>query len=189
MLDGVVRADGVAAIPGAGTCVPLYILGSSLFGAQLAAALGLPYAFASHFSPGALVEAVEEYRRSFVASDRLPKPHVIAAVNVFCSESSDDAQQQFHASARERVALIVPKGVDYTDEQADQVLAMPQGQHLLQMMQYSAVGTPPEVASYLDEFLSHSGADELIVSHSTPFVEERMTSIRLTADLVDRVGV
>ena len=189
LLDGVVRADGVAAIPGAGTCVPLYILGSSLFGAQLAAALGLPYAFASHFSPGALVEAVEEYRRSFVASDRLPKPHVIAAVNVFCSESSDDAQQQFHASARERVALIVPKGVDYTDEQADQVLAMPQGQHLLQMMQYSAVGTPPEVASYLDEFLSHSGADELIVSHSTPFVEERMTSIRLTADLVDRVGV
>ena len=74
LLDGVVRADGVAAIPGAGTCVPLYILGSSLFGAQLAAALGLPYAFASHFSPGALVEAVEEYRRSFVASDRLPKP-------------------------------------------------------------------------------------------------------------------
>ena len=95
LLDGVVRADGVAAIPGAGTCVPLYILGSSLFGAQLAAALGLPYAFASHFSPGALVEAVEEYRRSFVASDRLPKPHVIAAVNVFCSESSDDALQQF----------------------------------------------------------------------------------------------
>src|SRR5919202_2143233 len=81
-LTGQSRIPGVEAIPGAGTNVPLYILGSSLFGAQLAAALGLPYAFASHFAPDALHEAVELYRREFRASDQLIEPYVIAGVNV-----------------------------------------------------------------------------------------------------------
>ncbi|HWH98709.1 MAG TPA: LLM class flavin-dependent oxidoreductase, partial [Propionibacteriaceae bacterium] len=85
-LTGQSRIPGVEAIPGSGTNVPLYILGSSLFGAQLAAALGLPYAFASHFAPDALHEAVELYRREFKASDQLAEPYVIAGVNVIAAE-------------------------------------------------------------------------------------------------------
>src|SRR5919202_1489589 len=81
-LTGVSRIPGVQAIPGTGTNVPLYILGSSLFGAQLAAALGLPYAFASLFAQDALHEAVALYRREFKASDQLIEPYVIAGVNV-----------------------------------------------------------------------------------------------------------
>lgn len=189
LLAGETRADGVSAIPGAGTHVPLFILGSSLFGAHLAAALGLPYAFASHFAPSALVEAIRVYRSEFVPSEQCSQPRAIAAVNVLCAESTDDAMRQFHAAARERVALIVQKGVEYTDEQADQVLASPQGRNLLQMMHYSAVGTPSEVATYLDDFVAHAGADEIILSHSSPYPEERLTSIRLTADVVGTVRV
>jgi luciferase family oxidoreductase group 1 len=86
------RVAGVDATPGKGTHVPLYILGSSLFGAQLAAALGLPYAFASHFSPEALREAVAVYRREFVPSAQLDRPYVIAGVNVLAADTDADAQ-------------------------------------------------------------------------------------------------
>lgn len=184
LLAGSARPDGVRAIPGAGTRVPLYILGSSLYGARLAAALGLPYAFASHFAPAALRDAVAIYRREFQPSDVLDRPRVLAAVNVICAEDRASAEAQFHAAARERVALVVPRGLDYTDEQADEVLASAHGQHLLQMMHYSAVGTPAEVAEYLDAFARHADADELVLAHSSPFVEERLRSLELTAEAV-----
>lgn len=187
LLAGVDRADGVMAIPGSGTNVPIHILGSSLYGARLAARLGLPYAFASHFAPAALIDAVRLYRAEFVPSDRLDRPRVMAAVNVICTDDSDEALQQFHAAARERVALIVPKGVEYTDEQADQVLASPQGRNLLQMMQYSAVGTPPEVGAYLEQFAQHADVDELITAHSSPRLSDRLRSIELTASVVNSV--
>src|SRR4051794_18950333 len=90
-LTGQSRIPGVEAIPGAGTNVPLYILGSSLFGAHLAAALGLPYAFASHFAPDALHEAVALYRREFKASDQLAEPYVIAGANVIAAKDGADA--------------------------------------------------------------------------------------------------
>ena len=83
---------GDNAIPGRGTKVPLYILGSSLFGAQLAARFGLPYAFASHFAPDALQQAVDVYRREFRASDQLAEPYVIAALNVVVADAQDDAE-------------------------------------------------------------------------------------------------
>lgn len=184
LLAGSARADGVRAIPGAGTHVPLYILGSSLYGARLAAALGLPYAFASHFAPAALREAIAVYRREFQPSDVLERPRVLAAVNVICADDRASAESQFHAAARERVALVVPRGLDYTDEQADEILSSAHGQHLLQMMHYSAVGTPAEVAEYLDAFARHADADELVLAHSSPFVEERLRSLELTAEAV-----
>src|SRR5436190_5308170 len=81
-LDGATRVPGVEATPGNGTCVPLYILGSSLFGGSLAAALGLPFAFASHFAPDALEQAVDYYRTNFQPSSQLERPYVIAGVNV-----------------------------------------------------------------------------------------------------------
>src|SRR3954468_3390234 len=91
-LTGRTRIPGVNATPGKGTNVPLYILGSSLFGASLAAALGLPYAFASHFAPAALQDAVAIYRREFKPSAQLDAPHVIAGVNVIAADSASEAQ-------------------------------------------------------------------------------------------------
>jgi luciferase family oxidoreductase group 1 len=182
LLDGIARPDGVTAIPGAGTRVPVYILGSSLHGARLAARLGLPYAFASHFAPAALREAVAIYRREFQPSVALGQPRVLAAVNVVCADDRASAEAQFHAAARERVALVVPRGLEYTDDQADQILSSAHGQHLLQMMHYSAVGTPSEVAEYLDAFARHADADELVLAHSSPFVDGRLRSLELTAE-------
>jgi luciferase family oxidoreductase group 1 len=189
LLAGDARSDGVTAIPGAGTKVPIHVLGSSHYGARLAARLGLPFAFASHFAPAALVEAIELYRREFVPSVSLDRPHAMAAVNVICCHDGEAALRQFHAAARERVALIVPKGLEYSDDQADQVLASPQGRNLLQMMHYSAVGTPGDVGAYLEQFAEHAGADELILAHASPRLEDRLTSIELTVQAVTSVGV
>src|SRR3954453_8854227 len=99
-LTGDTRIPNVHAIPGRGTNVPLYILGSSLFGAQLAAALGLPYAFASHFAPQALQDAVRVYRERFELSEQLQRPYVIAAVNVIAADSDADARRQFEVRRR-----------------------------------------------------------------------------------------
>src|SRR4051794_35252760 len=99
-LSGETRIPHVHAIPGRGTNVPLYILGSSLFGAQLAAALGLPYAFASHFAPAALQDAVRVYRERFQPSPQLERPYVIAAVNVIATDSEAAAREQLERRRR-----------------------------------------------------------------------------------------
>jgi luciferase family oxidoreductase group 1 len=181
-LTGQTRVPGVNAYPGKGTDVPLYILGSSLFGATLAAALGLPYGFASHFSPDALEEAVAAYRREFRPSAQLDRPYVIAGVNVIAADTSAAAHEQFAEVRRRRVALLL--GADgCSDEEADMLLASARGQRLLQMMRYSAIGNPAEVKEYLDGFASHADADELIVAHASPTVEARLRSSALLADV------
>ena len=185
-LQGYLRGEslvpGVAAVPGAGTDVPLYILGSSLFGATLAAALGLPYGFASHFSPGALEEAVAIYRREFRPSDQLAEPYVLAGVNVVTAPTEDEAQLMHRAVARSRISLFFGRGRAFTDEEADAVLDSPQGRPLQEMMRYTAVGTPTQTASYLDAFAEHADADELIVAHQAPTLEQRLRSVRLVAE-------
>jgi luciferase family oxidoreductase group 1 len=181
-LTGPSRIPGVNAYPGMGTNVPLYILGSSLFGANLAAALGLPYGFASHFSPEALEEAVAAYRREFRPSAQLDRPYVIAGVNVIAADTSAAAQEQLAAVRRRRVALLL--GFDgCSDDEADMLVASARGQRLLQMMRYSAVGNPGEVKEYLDGFARHADADELIVAHQAPTVETRLRSAALLADV------
>jgi luciferase family oxidoreductase group 1 len=182
-LTGHTRIPGVDATPGKGTNVPLYILGSSLFGAKLAAALGLPYSFASHFAPNALQEAVAIYRREFQPSEQLDQPYVIAGVNTMVAETEAEAQSQFLVSRRQRVARLVGPHRHYTDEEADAILASPQGQQLAHMMRYSAVGTPPDVKAYLEEFAEHADADELIVAHLASSVEARLRSVDLLADV------
>ena len=107
--------------------MPLYILGSSLFGAQLAARLGLPYAFASHFAPAALQAAVAAYRREFRPSAQLSEPYVIAGVNAIAADSDADAEDQFQRAMRQRLRALARPGLQLTDEQADAVLASPEG--------------------------------------------------------------
>jgi luciferase family oxidoreductase group 1 len=181
-LAGASKVPGVAATPGSGTHVPLYILGSSLFGAKLAGVLGLPFGFASHFAPSALTQAVALYRDEFRPSEQLDAPHVIAGVNVIASETDEDAQRQFLATKRRRVGLFLGDR-EFSDEEADQVLASPQGRQLLQMTQYSAVGTPDQVRDYLDGFTKEADADELIVALQSPTVAERIRSAELLAEV------
>jgi luciferase family oxidoreductase group 1 len=188
-LRGESKIPGVTAVPGAGTDVPLYILGSSLFGARLAAMLGLPYAFASHFAPAALIDAVAVYRREFRPSDQLSEPYAIAGVNVIAADSDDDAQEQWTTVRRWRVARFVAPGRDLSDDEADAVLESPQGRQIAQMMHYSAVGTPDHVKAYLDEFARIAGADELITAHSSPTIDQRLRSVDLVADAMDPVTV
>ena len=181
-LRGESRIPGVDAYPGKGTDVPLFILGSSLFGAGLAATLGLPYAFASHFAPGALHEAIALYRSEFTPSEQLEKPHVIAGFNVIAADDQADAQRQQDEMMRGRVALLLRPGTEYTDEQADELLATSQAQHLHQMATYSAVGTPDVVRDQVAEFAEQTGADEIIVAHQGPRAEQRVRSAELLAE-------
>ena len=182
-LSGDTRVPGVNAIPGIGTDVPLYILGSSLYGATLAAALGLPYGFASHFAPDALEEAVAIYRDRFKPSRQLDAPHVIAGVNVLVAESDEDAQAQLLSSKRSRASLFFGRGRTLTDEEADAALASPQGRHLEAMMRYTAAGTPDTVKADLDRFVEYTDADELIVVPHSPGIDARLRSLELLADL------
>ncbi len=192
-LQGYLRGESlipeVNAVPGRGSNVPLYILGSSLFGARLAAALGLPFAFASHFAPASLLDAVAIYRSEFRAGPQLDQPHVIAGVNVIAADSSEQAHRQLHLVKRARVsALFGRTGRTFSDEEADLVLESEAGRQIEQMVTYSAVGTPDEVRGYLRQFAEHADADELITAHQAADTESRLRSVELTADAMATVS-
>jgi luciferase family oxidoreductase group 1 len=186
-LAGDSRVPGVDAIPGHGAKVPLYILGSSLFGAQLAGAYGLPYAFASHFAPDDLDHAIAAYRAEFKPSAQLEAPYVIAGVNVTAADTTEAAVTEFQGVRRARAVSLFARRLgispaEITDEQADELLAGGAAAHVDHMLTYSAVGTPREVGDYLDGFLGKTGADELIVVHQAPAIEDRLRSVTLLAE-------
>jgi luciferase family oxidoreductase group 1 len=183
-LTGVTRVPGVQATPGKATNVPVYVLGSSLFGASLAAAFGLPYAFASHFAPDALEEAVALYRNRFRPSSQLDSPYVIAGLNVVVADSSEDAAEQFLRAVRARVGWLFGRGRALSDDEADAILASPAGRHVKQMTRYSAIGNPAEAADYVRQFAQHAHADELIVAHQSPARDPRLRSVELLAEAV-----
>jgi luciferase family oxidoreductase group 1 len=178
-LTGETRIPGVHATPGKGTNVPLYILGSSLFGAQLAAVLGLPYAFASHFAPDALQPAVETYRRTFEPSAQCSAPYVIAGANVTVAENENEAHELQRAVRRARVALFVGRDRAVSDEEADAILESPAGRQIQRMMQYSVAGTTETVRAYLADFAHQADADEVMVVHAAPTIETRLRSLEL----------
>jgi len=191
-LRGESIVPGVQAVPVPGTDVPLYILGSSLFGAKLAAALGLPYAFASHFAPDQLHEAVAAYRREFTPSRQLAEPHLIVGVNVIAAEDTADATLQFETTRRSRVRGMIARGPsapDYTDDQIDAFLTTPEGRQIANMMRCSAVGTPSEVRAFLEDFAASVQADELIIAHQSRDIADRLRSVELTADAMTGVSV
>ncbi len=184
-LAGESRIPGVDAIPGKGSRVPLFILGSSLFGATLAAALGLPYAFASHFAPQALEAAVAVYRGEFRPSEQLDRPHVIAGVNVVAADTSGAAYKQIETVRRNRAVALFGRGRAFTDEEADLLLESGASQQVDQMLTYSAIGTPTEVRDYLDTFVQQADADELMVAHQSPSTEGRLRSVTLLAEAME----
>lgn len=176
---------GVTAVPGAGTNVPLYILGSSMFGATLAAKLGLPYSFASHFAPTHLEDATRYYRENFQPSEYCAEPYVIAAVNVTASDSANDAARQTELVHRDRVrALLGRQGRSLTEEQLDAVMNSPQGHQIIGMLRYTAEGTGDQVVDYLEKFAQHAQADELMISFQSPTHEEVLASMEILAKAV-----
>jgi luciferase family oxidoreductase group 1 len=175
---------GVEATPGKGMSVPLYILGSSTYGAHLAAVLGLPYAFASHFAPQALEEAVAIYRREFRPSAQLAEPYVIAGVNVIAAGTTEEAREQLAVAQRYRVNARLGRGRALSDEQADSLLRSPAGEHILETFTYSAVGNPAEVGEYVRRFAKQAQADELIAAHLLVPIEARLRSVELLAESV-----
>ncbi len=183
------RVPGVEATPGKGTHVPLYVLGSSTFGAQLAAALGLPYAFASHFAPQQLTEAVARYRAEFRPSAQLAEPHVIAGINVFAAETREQARAQLEHAKRRRVRLFFGRGRQLSDDEVELIVDSAEGQRMLDMLRYTAVGTRDEVAAELAAFARHAGADELILASSAPDQAARLRTFELVATARDRVAV
>jgi luciferase family oxidoreductase group 1 len=186
-LSGRSIVPGVDAVPGKGSNVPLYVLGSSMFGARLAAEFGLPYAFASHFSPELLDEAIAAYRAEFKPSEELESPYVIAGVNVLAADTLAEAQTQLQAVRRTRAVGLYGRrlGVspfEATDEQADQLLASGMAAQVDQMLTFTAMGPVEDVRNYLEDFAERTAADELITAHHAPDVDARLRSVELLAE-------
>jgi luciferase family oxidoreductase group 1 len=175
----------VRAVPGTGLQVPIWILGSSLFGAQLAAMLGLPYAFASHFAPQQMMQAIELYRAMFKPSAQLSKPHVMLGFNVFAADTDEEAeflatsaQQSFINLRTGRPSRLPPPVKDYAKHIGSH------GQAILdQVLACSAIGSPDTVAEKLEAFIDHTKADELMITSNMFSHAARLHSYEITAQL------
>jgi luciferase family oxidoreductase group 1 len=174
----------VRAVPGAGLEVPIWILGSSLFGAQLAAALGLPYAFASHFAPAALMQALEIYRAQFRPSAQLAKPYAMAGLNVFAAETAAEARllrtsvQQSILHLRRGQPCPLPPPVPGFEEG----LSSAERQMLDQMQSCSVVGAPDRIGAGVDAFVEQTGADEVMITAHIFDHDARLRSLQITAE-------
>ncbi len=174
----------IAATPGTGAPVEMWILGSSLFGAQLAAHLGLPFAFASHFAPDHLDAALETYRRNFRPSEALEKPHAMAAMTVITADSDEEARLLATSLDQSYVALrsgnpgkLRPPVPGFRESLPVQAVAM-----LDHMRQASAIGGPARVRQDVQRFIERTGADELIIAGAIWDPEARRRSLRLTME-------
>jgi luciferase family oxidoreductase group 1 len=177
--------QAVRAIPGIGTKVPIWLLGSSLYSAQLAAYLGLPFAFASHFAPDLLLQALEVYRAGYRPSAEWPEPHAMVGVNVVAAESDDEAafhftsiQQRFLGMQRGRRGPL-PKPIDTA---AMAAMWTPQEKAGVQrMLAAAAVGSPDSVTRQLQGIVERTAADELIVAGAIHDHAARLRSYQLLA--------
>jgi luciferase family oxidoreductase group 1 len=174
---------GIRAVPGGGAKPELWILGSSTFGAQLAAALGLPYAFASHFAPDALDEAIAIYRRNF-RPGVLDRPHVMAGFNVFAADTDAEAELLSTSMMQAFVAIRTGEGIQlpppvpgYRDTLPPQARAM-----LDHVLQCSAVGGPERIARGIAAFVERTGVDEIMLTSAMFDHEARKRSLSIAAE-------
>ena len=178
------------AVPGAGLRVPVWILGSSLFGAQLAAALGLPYAFASHFAPAQMMQAIEVYRSRFRPSPYLERPHVMLGIGVYAADTDDEArflastvQQSFINLRSGRPGMMPPPVRDF-----EAGLGAPERAILAQTLSCSAIGSPGTVREALRAFIARTGADELMIASQIFDHAARVRSYEIAADARDALA-
>jgi len=175
----------VRAVPGAGLDVPIWILGSSLFGAQLAAMMGLPFAFASHFAPAMLSQALDVYRSRFTPSEQLEKPYVMLGLSVVAADTDDEAawlftslQQTFVNLRRGRPTPVPPPSRDFERE----LTAFDRAQ-LDSVLSHAIVGSPESVRRGIEEFVARTGADELIIASQLFDHTTRLRSYEIVADV------
>ena len=183
--------QAVRAVPGTGLNVPLWILGSSLFGAQVAAAFGLPYAFASHFAPAQMMAAIKLYRSEFRPSRNLATPYVMLGFNVFAAESLAEArflatsmQQAFVNLRSGRPSQLMPPVEGYTER-----LGPPERAILDQVLSCASIGTPEIVREDLRKFVERTGADELMITSQIFDHTARLRSFEIAAESLGDVAL
>ncbi|WP_111636648.1 LLM class flavin-dependent oxidoreductase [Marinomonas shanghaiensis] len=179
--------QGVMAVPGYNTNVPLWMLGSSLYSAQVAAEFGLPYSFASHFAPDQLIQALTVYRRNFKASEQLAKPYTMAGVMAVVADTDEEAKYLFTSAQQQFVNLRRNRNVPFA-KPVDTMnnIWSPSEKHMVDhMLQYAMVGSKESVAFQLMSFLELTNVDELIVSMPIHDAEARLKSLRLMAEIRD----
>jgi len=176
----------VRAIPGEGLDIPIWILGSSLFGAQLAAMLGLPYAFASHFAPQMLDEAIRVYRETFRPSEQLDKPYVMLGFNAFVADSDEEAdllstsiQQAFVALRTGQPTKLPPPRAGYAD-----TLPLHSKAILRSVLSCSAIGSPDTARRQVEQFIDRYKPDELMVTAQIHDHQARLKSYELLMEAV-----
>jgi len=178
----------VRAIPGEGLDIPIWILGSSTFGAQLAAMLGLPYAFASHFAPMQLEEALRVYRAGFRPSQQLERPYVMLGFNVFAAETDDEAQYLATSMQQAFVNLRLGRPTPLPPPRHDYAESLPAGHQAMlnQLLSCSAIGSPPVVAEAIEAFAARTGADELMITSQIYDHQARLRSFEIAAAAMAR---
>ncbi len=186
LLDDPKPGQPVRAVPGAGTNVPIWILGSSLFGAELAAALGLPYAFASHFAPSDLFAALELYRKKFKPSKQLDQPYAMAGVNVVAADTDDEARRLFTTVQQSFTNLVRGAGgkLQTPIDDIEDYWTAAEKHHASHMLKYSIAGSPETVRRELESFAELTRADELMIVTSIYDHHARVRSYEIVAEVV-----
>jgi luciferase family oxidoreductase group 1 len=183
--------QAVRAVPGAGLNVPIWLLGSSLFSAQLAGMLSLPFAFASHFAPDLLMQALATYREHFRPSEQLQKPYAMVAANVIAAASEEEARRLFTSLQQQFVNLrrgtpgLLPPPINRIEDYA----SAPELANVYRALARSYVGTPEMVREGLEAFLRETGADELLVTAQIHDHKARLRSFELVAGLRDQLAL
>jgi luciferase family oxidoreductase group 1 len=177
----------VRAVPGAGLNVPIWLLGSSMYSAELAAHLGLPFAFASHFAPDYLLAALDAYRRGFKPSAALDAPYAMAAINVIAAETDDEARHLFKSLQQQFINLRrgVPSRLQHPDEVNDSEWRDDDRFALSRIIKYSVVGSPAAVGSGIDAFLALTQVNELMITAHVFDHAARLRSFELVAGVRD----
>ena len=175
----------IRAVPGAGLNVPLWILGSSLYGAQVAAYFGLPYAFASHFAPDALDDALHVYRERFQSSAQLERPYAMPCVNVIAADTDAEARRLF-TSLQQRFTDMVRNARGQLSPPIDDIEAYwtpAEKAHAMRMLSCSFVGSPDTIRRELNAFIERTRADELMISGAVFDQAARLRSFEIVASL------
>ena len=185
-LDDPVAGQRVTAWPGAGSKVPIWLLGSSLFSAELAAHLGLPFAFASHFAPELLLQALQTYRAGFRPSKQLAQPYSMAVINVFAADS-DAAAQRISTSMQQAFAAVVTGKPGKLKPPVDDITTVLDARQIAAVesrLTYAAVGGVETVRAKLADFLALTQVDEVMVTGMIHDLDARLHSLEVTAEAV-----
>ncbi len=177
--------QAVQAVPGAGLKVPVWLLGSSLYSAQMSAELGLPFAFASHFAPGFMQSAIEIYRTRFKPSATLARPHVMLGLNVFAADSDEEARRLFTSLQQQFVNLVrgVPGQLAPPVDNINDLWRPEEKAHIERSLACSVVGSPDTVAKGLQAFIDDTGADELMITAQMFDHAARLRSFGIVAEV------